>query len=33
MMFASDNPTSLSDLFYLTATCDLSFSGDNAGWQ
>lgn len=27
VMFALDNPTSLSDLFYLTATHDLSFSG------
>lgn len=28
VMLALDNPTSLSDLFYLTATRDLSFSGD-----
>lgn len=28
VMLALDNPTSLSDLFYLTATRDLSFSSD-----
>ncbi|MGJ3355385.1 ShlB/FhaC/HecB family hemolysin secretion/activation protein [Providencia sp. Je.9.19] len=28
MMLALDNPTSLSDLFYITATRDLSFSSD-----